>query len=61
MMLWEAKCWSMLQLPWKRAVGVPNSVTLGESEDTLGGIALRGKNQIRIYAEVHSIAYTPRR
>lgn len=49
----------MSQSPSKFAAGVPKSSTFGDPKPIEVGMALRGKNQIRIQVEVHSIAYTP--
>lgn len=40
-------------------VGVPHPVGSGLAELTSVGIAPRGKNQILMASEVHSVAYTP--
>src|SRR5277367_6743167 len=60
-MIWRFwKCASMLKLPWKREFGTPQaSPGFGLPEATSLGIAPRGKNQILMKSEVHSVAYTP--
>lgn len=55
-----AKCWSMVEVPLlaKSALGSPQPVGSGLEEFTSAGVEPRGKDQILMKSEVHSVAKT---
>lgn len=49
----------MSQPPVKEATGLPQFDGLGVPVEMSEGMAERGKNQMEMWDDVHSVAYTP--